>query len=96
MLNFFANLKKNYGKYTTPARRIADSCLEGGVEEPTYTDGKGFVTVCFRRSSSIGTQTNTQTSTQTSTQTTIEAILEQIRNNPEISREQLAKIQAQA
>ena len=69
-------------------RRIADSCREAGVEEPTYTDGKGFVTVCFKRSSYKGTQT----STQTSTQTTIEAVLEQIRKNPGITREQLAKI----
>ena len=65
-------------------RRIADSCREAGVEEPTYTDGKGFVTVCFKRPSYKGTQT--------STQTTIEAVLEQIRKNPGITREQLAKI----
>ena len=65
-------------------RRIADSCREAGVEEPTYTDGKGFVTVCFKRPSYKGTQT--------SPQTTIEAVLEQIRKNPGITREQLAKI----
>lgn len=62
---------------------IADSCREADVEEPTYT-GKGFVTVCFKRPSYKGTQT--------STQTTIEAVLEQIRKNPRITREQLAKI----
>ncbi len=61
-------------------RRIADSCREAGGEEPTYTDGKGFVTVCFKRHSYKGTQT------------TIEAVLEQIRKNPRITREQLAKI----
>lgn len=32
-------------------RRIADSCREAGGEEPTYMDGKGFVTVCFKRPS---------------------------------------------
>ena len=67
---------------------IADSCREADVEEPTYTNGKGFVTVCFKRPS----YKDTQTSTQTSTQTTIEAVLEQIRKNPRITREQLAKI----
>lgn len=37
-------------------RRIADSCREAGVEEPTYTNGKGFVTVCFKRPSYKGTK----------------------------------------
>ncbi len=37
-------------------RRIADNCREAGVEEPTYTNGKGFVTVCFKRPSYKGTK----------------------------------------
>ncbi len=30
-------------------RKIADSCREAGLDEPTYSDGKGFVSVCFTR-----------------------------------------------
>lgn len=37
-------------------RKIAYSCREAGVEEPTYTNGKGFVTVCFKRPSYKGTK----------------------------------------
>lgn len=72
-------------------RRIADSCREAGVEEPTYTDGKGFVTVCFKRPSYKGTQTSTQTSDQTSGQTIMDTILNEIRKNPRISSKQLSK-----
>ena len=74
-------------------RKIADSCREAGLEEPTYSDEKGFVSVCFKRPSYRGDQTSTQTVPKqypNSTQTTIEAILEMIKNNPEITREQLA------
>jgi len=80
-------------------RRIADSCREAGVEEPTYTDGKGFVTVCFKRPSYKGTQTSDQTSDQTSGQTSdqtsgqtiMDTILNEIRKNPKISSKQLSK-----
>ena len=40
-------------------RKIADSCREAGLEEPTYSDGKGFVSVCFKRPSYRGDQTDT-------------------------------------
>ena len=65
-------------------RKIADSCREAGLDEPIYSDGKGFVSVCFKRPSYGGTQT--------STQTTIESILEIIRNNPDVTRKQLAEM----
>lgn len=73
-------------------RRIADSCREAGVEEPTYTNGKGFVTVCFKRPSYKGTQTSDQTSGQTSGQTLMDAILNELRKNPKISSKQISKI----
>lgn len=61
------------------------------MEEPTYTNGKGFVTVCFKRPSYKGGQTSTQTSDQTTGQTLMDAILNEIKENPKISSKQISK-----
>ena len=75
-------------------RKIADSCREAGLEEPTYSDWKGFVSVCFKRPSYRGGQTTGQTGQtgdQTSGQTIMDAILSEIRKIPKVSSKQLSK-----
>ena len=71
-----------------------EACQKRGVAAPTWTVNGGFVVVTFKRSTKSDTQDVTQGVTQGGTQEEIldKWIENQIRENPQITTEELAQM----
>lgn len=74
----------------TGIRRMRQSLAKAGLKEPEF-EIDGFFRAVFRRSPEFSLKP-TQKTTQSTTQKTAQKILEAIRSNPEVTREQLAKV----
>ena len=75
-------------------KRIMEACQKRGVPSPTWTVHGGFVVVTFMRPAKGITQGGTQDGTQDGTQEdNLDKWIEnQIRQNPQITTEELAKM----
>ena len=83
-------------------KRIMEACQKRGVAAPTWSINGGFVVVTFTRPAKGGTQDGTQGDTQDVPQGVPQDVPQdnelddwiekQIRNNPQISTEDLAKL----
>jgi ATP-dependent DNA helicase RecG len=68
--------------------RISESIKEAGLPEPEFNT-EGMFTVVFKRKT---TQKTTQKTTRKTTQKTTQEIIEAIKQNPEITRKELAEL----
>ena len=79
-------------------KRIMEACQKRGIAAPTWSINGGFVVVTFMRPSKGDTKDNTQGGTQDGTQDGTQEnefdkwIENQIRLNPQITTEELAKM----
>ena len=75
-------------------KRIMEACQKRGIPSPTWTINGGFVVVTFMRLAKGITQDGTQDGTQEDTQEdNLDKWIEnQIRQNPQITTEELAKM----
>ena len=79
-------------------KRIMEACQKRGVAAPTWTVNGGFVVVTFKRPTKGDTQDDTQGDTQDDTQSDTQGgnldkwIENQIRLNPQITTDELAKM----
>ena len=71
-------------------KRIMEACQKRGVAAPTWSINGGFVVVTFMRPTKGGTQDVTQGVTQEDTLD--EKIEKAIKDNPQITTEELAKM----
>lgn len=72
--------------------KVIEGFDSAGLSIPTWIERDGGLVVMIKRvHEERGTQTSTQTSTQTGTQTTIQLVLSAIKENPQITREELMK-----